>query len=318
MDQKRFYIVVIFLFAFGSLAGLMFISQTLTGFSVGNLTLSTINNPPVWYAIPNQSWPQNSQLVITLGNYTSDPENYTLFYSSTNVLNISVSINGKNATFTPDANFTGNRTVILMAYDYVNTAYSSVVYLGVNSTVVPVNETTTTVYVNTGGGGGGTSYVYQTVPSNETEEVIKYIGEKECSSKDLFLKDYLVSDTAIVKSVGECYKIYLNEESFVYIDLINLEGNYVIAELENELGIVTSLILNLNEINYLDMDGDGLGEYSIVLDKFSAGKAEFTFNKVEKESFELFGLNWLGKYWWVIGIILILLLLIFLLLFYVL
>jgi hypothetical protein len=307
MDEKRFYVAIILVLASASVFGIVIFSGGFTGLIVGSTNVTTVNSAPVWSTIPNQSWPHNTQISINLSNYTADAENYTLLYSSTAVRNISLSFSGANVTLIPDPDFSGNRTVIFIAYDYVNTVYSGVVYLDVNSTTVSGGTNETIVYVNVGSGGGGSSggTTYVSVLGNETKT--RYLTPSvECDERDIYLKDYFERDVANIENVKQCYKIYLNDASFIYVNLINLGENLVVVDFENEMGVVNSLALNLNEVNYLDVDGDGLDEYSVVLKGFSSGKAKLEFNSIEKVSFGLISGSLFSKYWWVVGLLVVL------------
>ena len=117
------------------------------------------NRVPVLISImPNETW--NEDTILTgrdLDDYFMDPEGEALIYTSTGVPNIDVSINSIThvVTYTPDANFYGNRTVRFYAYDpHDAKADSNVVYLF----LIDVPETVPTP-PGSGGGGGGTRII---------------------------------------------------------------------------------------------------------------------------------------------------------------
>jgi len=116
-----------------------------------NFTIT--NRAPVLISImPNETW--NEDTILTgrdLDDYFIEPDGETLTYTSTGVPNIDVSIDNIThvVTYTPQANFYGNRTIKFYAYDPHNArAESNIVYLF----VIDVPEA---VSMPAGGGGGG-------------------------------------------------------------------------------------------------------------------------------------------------------------------
>jgi len=105
--------------------------------------------------MPNETW--NEDTILTgrdLDDYFMDPDGETLTYTSTGVPNIDVSIDNIThvVTYTPQANFYGNRTVKFYVYDpHDARAESNIVYLFVIDVPEPVPAPPTG-----GGGGGGT------------------------------------------------------------------------------------------------------------------------------------------------------------------
>jgi len=118
-----------------------------------------INRVPVLISImPNETW--NEDTILTgrdLDDYFMDPDGETLTYTSSGIANIKVSINNVThvVTYTPDANFYGNRTVKFYAYDpYDARAESNIIYLSVIDVSEPVSTPP-----SGGGGGGGTMII---------------------------------------------------------------------------------------------------------------------------------------------------------------
>ena len=117
-----------------------------------NFTIT--NRAPVLISnMPNETWNENTILTgRDLDDYFLEPDGETLTYTSTGVPNIDVSIDNIThvITYTPDANFYGNRTVKFYAYDPHNArAESNIVYLFVIHVPRPVPTPP-----SAGGGGG--------------------------------------------------------------------------------------------------------------------------------------------------------------------
>ncbi|MBA3064448.1 hypothetical protein FP803_03340, partial [Candidatus Woesearchaeota archaeon] len=115
-----------------------------------------INRAPVLISImPNETW--NEDTILTgrdLDDYFMDPDGETLTYTSTKVPNINVSIDNVThvVTYTPQANFYGNRTVKFYAYDpHDSRAESNIVYLF----VIDVPDLIPPPPPTAGGGGAG-------------------------------------------------------------------------------------------------------------------------------------------------------------------
>ncbi len=122
-----------------------------------NFTIT--NRAPVLISImPNETW--NEDTILTgrdLDDYFIEPDGETLRYTSTKVPNINVTIDNVThvVTYTPQANFYGNRTVKFYAYDpHDARAESNIVYLF----VIDVPELVPTPPA-AGGGGGGTRVI---------------------------------------------------------------------------------------------------------------------------------------------------------------
>ena len=120
-----------------------------------NFTIA--NNPPVLtHNLPNETWNMNTILIDhRLSDYFMDPDGDPLVFTATFVPNIKVTIDNitSTVTYTPDANWYGNRSVIFRATDpYGLYAESNIVFLE----VVFVQPTPSpTIPSSTGGGGGG-------------------------------------------------------------------------------------------------------------------------------------------------------------------
>ncbi|MBU3941524.1 MAG: hypothetical protein KKF74_01280, partial [Nanoarchaeota archaeon] len=115
-----------------------------------------INRAPVLISImPNETW--NEDTILTgrdLDDYFMDPDGETLTFTSTSIPNINVSIDNVThvVTYTPQANFYGNRTVKFYAYDpHDARAESNVVYLF----VIDVPDLIPPPPPTAGGGGAG-------------------------------------------------------------------------------------------------------------------------------------------------------------------
>jgi len=107
--------------------------------SVGNynftewISLSVTNNPPTNLSIPNINWTVNSNHTLNLKSYFFDIDLDSLVFSSTDIANVSTSINQTTGiiTFFPDGNFTGTRTFQVIANDSLNWTYSNNITLEV-------------------------------------------------------------------------------------------------------------------------------------------------------------------------------------------
>jgi hypothetical protein len=84
--------------------------------------------------INNASWNEdNSYTLIDLDDYFYDADRDSLSYSYSPVENVTVSITNGIVTFTPDANFFGNRSIVFNASDRTNVTVSNNVSFTVNS-----------------------------------------------------------------------------------------------------------------------------------------------------------------------------------------
>ncbi len=144
----------------GTFNYLVFCNDSYYNFGTINKTdnFTITNREPVLIStMPNETW--NEDTILTgrdLDDYFMDPDGETLTFTSTKVPNINVSIDNVThvVTYTPQANFYGNRTVKFYAYDpHDARAESNVVYLF----VIDVPEQVPTP--PSGGGGGGGSQI---------------------------------------------------------------------------------------------------------------------------------------------------------------
>jgi hypothetical protein len=124
----------------------------------GNITIT--NRAPVLISnMPNETWNENTILTgRDLDDYFIEPDGEGIRYTSTNVPNINVSIDNIThvVTYTPDANFHGNRTVKFYAYDPHNArADSNIIFLF----VIDVPDAPPSGGSSGGGGGGGGSTI---------------------------------------------------------------------------------------------------------------------------------------------------------------
>lgn len=258
-----------------------FFTFTYTGFATGNASFGFQNLAPAWNTIPNQSWPKNTQISLYLNSYSSDPENYTLSYGHTQPANITVSLSGTNLTLIPDSGFVGNRTIIFSAYDYLSLVYSNTVFLNVNSTSTNTssssNESSSSGSSSSsgGGGGGGTTVVV----SNESEEEEKriYLSPElsiACKEKSLYLED--ISEQGFLDPVFSCNTFYLgNKEdrseknlANIYFVLIYRDKNLTVLDYTDERGVLNQIVLYNGQNVSLDLEGDGIYEYLVRLEKF--------------------------------------------------
>ena len=118
----------------------------------------TITNrlPVLISLMPNETWNEDSILTgRDLDDYFMDPDGEELTYTYSGITNIDVSIDNIThiITYTPNANFYGNRTIRFYAHDSHNgNAESNIIYLF----VIDVPEEVPTPSSSGGGGGGAT------------------------------------------------------------------------------------------------------------------------------------------------------------------
>lgn len=119
--------------------GVLFIGVifSLGAVSADNVTtqLNITNSPPILILdIPNQSWPENQNLIAAfdLDSYFEDPNGDQITYYVFSPENISVTINSSGvASFYPDADFVGVRYVVFYASDGYDNSTSNNVTLNV-------------------------------------------------------------------------------------------------------------------------------------------------------------------------------------------
>ena len=174
-----------------------------------NFTIT--NRAPVLISImPNETW--NEDTILTgrdLDDYFMDPDGEILIYTSTKVPNIDVTINPVThiITYTPQANFYGNRTVKFYAHDPSGAmAESNIIYLFVIDVPEPTPSTG-------GGGGGGTRIICEELwectewgkclPSGI--QIRKCIDLAECGTE--FRKPF---ESRPCEYVGTCFDLIKN------------------------------------------------------------------------------------------------------------
>lgn len=99
--------------------------------------------------IPNIYILKNGSSTINLLDYFEDVDNSSMIFTNTTPANVTVTINGSNATLTPQINFTGNNSIIFTASDgtfgtfsnnvtiVIVTGYTEVVRSTINNVNVP-------------------------------------------------------------------------------------------------------------------------------------------------------------------------------------
>lgn len=74
-------------------------------------------SPPVTSGIPPQTWDEDTRHALDLSKYFTDPDGDPLQYTYTPVQNIIVTISGNTATFTPEKDWFGERSITFTADD---------------------------------------------------------------------------------------------------------------------------------------------------------------------------------------------------------
>jgi hypothetical protein len=283
-----------------------------------NVSVTTENEPPTWIQIPNHTWAQNSVLTYMLTNYSSDRENYTLVYSSTNPNNITVSIGSDgNVSFTPDTDFTGNRSIVFYAYDYRSLVASSITYLEVNSTVLPAEDgdttSTTTTIVSGGGGGTRTVYVNVTDEDEEENEETSFAPsvDSSCVEEKFFFEDLQESNVAVIE-LNICGQVFLGSSSDTETDLSSVFLKDFSKDLANLLfyrtdGQVMFYSLDEGEIQELDEDGNEVPEYYLMIGSWDYDESVIIqIEKVDSEELVYFAPLYQDKKIWSLMILLVL------------
>lgn len=279
------------------LVSAFFYSFSFLGYATANASFGFQNLAPAWITIPNQSWPQNTQISLYLTNYSSDPENYTLSYGYTFPANMTVSLSGNNLTLIPDSGFVGNRTIIFSAYDYVSLVYSNTVFLTVNSTIVPSSGGGSSgTSTSSTGGGGGTTTIYVNVSEEEEEEQVIYFSPElsfPCKKKTFYLED--ISLEGYLENVFSCYTFFFSEKdskdsaASLYFVLVHTDEELVVADFTDEAGVLNQITLQKEANVSLDVDGDGIDDYLVRLDQlFDDGSARIYVESLSRVSFALF------------------------------
>ncbi|MBN1644551.1 hypothetical protein JW851_00725, partial [Candidatus Woesearchaeota archaeon] len=109
------------------------------------------NELPVWTG--NNTWEinKNSNLIVDLNDYFSDPNNDTLTYLATTADKISIAIEDNMLTITPAPDFAGERTISIIASDEFETITVNVkIIIGSEEerALSPVNESDITQISN--------------------------------------------------------------------------------------------------------------------------------------------------------------------------
>ncbi len=314
--KKAFVLIVVLLFLL-LLFALPFLSRLMyTGFATANASFGFQNLAPAWNTIPNQSWAMNTSLTLYLTNYSSDPENYTLVYSSTQPANISVSISNGVVSFVPNTNFVGNRTIIFYVYDQLTLVSSNTVFLTINSSSTPSNGGNNGSGGGSGGsgggggGGGGGSGTSSTWvgslanASNSSDKVVPLPsgGSAACIEKSFSLED--LDSAGILYDVHACYTLYLGSDKdpslpTLYITLIDSTDELIVVDFTDENGILSQVVLNRLGNLTLDVDADGISDYSVGVDAFhSDNTADLHFWSPSQASFAFFSPIYFSAYWW--------------------
>jgi|TARA_B100001971_G_scaffold215131_1_gene258045 hypothetical protein len=99
-----------------------------------------INNAPIWDSDVD-SFILNSTSSINLSNYYYDADNDLLVYSSSNVSNVSVSIDNEIVTLIPDENIDETEQITFAAYDEVDITFKTASLIIKTIVEIPINET---------------------------------------------------------------------------------------------------------------------------------------------------------------------------------
>jgi len=159
------------------------------------------NRLPVFISLmPNETWNEDSILTgRDLDDYFMDPDREKLSYTHSGITNIDVSIDNITniITYTPNANFYGNRTIRFYAHDpHGGSAESNMIYLF----VIDVPEAVPTPSSSGGGGGGITLNCRELWECNETCTDLADCGTK-------FKKPF---ESRVCKYVGTCSDLIKN------------------------------------------------------------------------------------------------------------
>lgn len=221
----------------------------------GNVSVIPENEAPVWSAIPNVTWEEDTTYELGLSLYSSDRENYTLVYTSTTPEHIRVNILGSTARLIPDADFFGTQTVIFYAFDYVTQVSSNVVTL----TVTDVSESVAP---------GAAAPQEGKRKIHDIDEVLAWGIEGSVRYTD-------VDDGT--------------QFIFQFIDERGIETHYFfeVEEIHTEEHFVVLLFVDgrrvtvyLGERVEVDLDNNGVNDFSATLHSIARNNADISFEKV--------------------------------------
>ena len=164
-----------------------------------NLTVNNTNAPPEFNSsIADKSWKKNTNSTINLASYFYDVDNDNLTYNSTSPSNITVYVNNTSGIvlLEPDANFTGNNTIIFYAYDpYNESAESNNITLTIIDNTSPSAENLTLTSSDSLNRTNGTLTAdydyYDGDGDNETDNAIRwYVDDVHSPSLDNLTQIY--------------------------------------------------------------------------------------------------------------------------------
>ncbi|MFH1316516.1 MAG: Ig-like domain-containing protein [Candidatus Woesearchaeota archaeon] len=112
-----------------------------------NISLNISNHPPEALLMPNITIEKNSEATIDLNDYFSDPDNQTLYYTSTSPDNIAVLILDNEVFLTPDNDFVGTNDIVFTANDSLESVSGNLAYINVIDKARRVNRTERTVQI---------------------------------------------------------------------------------------------------------------------------------------------------------------------------
>lgn len=221
---------------------------------VGNVNVTPENEAPVWSAIPNITWEEDTTYELDLSLYSSDRENYTLVYTSTTPEHIHMNILGSTARLIPDADFFGTQTVIFYAFDYVTQISGNVVTL----TVTDVPEAVTR----------GAAAPEEGRKVHDLDEILVWRVDGSVRYTD-------------VNEGTEFLFIFIDERG------IEMFYSFEIEEIESEEQFVILLFVDgrrvpvyVGERVEVDLDKNGVNDFSATIDTINRNNIDISFEKV--------------------------------------
>ena len=283
MRIRWFLLAVLLLFIVYTGVG----ESALTGFAVGNASVDVHNDPPNFTTISNQTLSFNTNFTINLSQYFIDPELVPLNFTVSVSNNATAVVNPFDpiVIIVPDFNFTGNVTVIFTGFDFVNFVDSNSVNIEFNGTVAAPSPTPTP----TPSAGAGAAAA-EVVPTVEGKAGVRVRAPGACPDRRFFVEDRFVDEqrgTVVFTSLNACDLLLFGESSddrallatmlvkdkpFVQdgVDVIFLRVNGDMVETTLQKGIVYAF----------DTDGDGLGNYELLVTAIDGGLFDLQIHKV--------------------------------------
>ena len=232
-----------------------------------SIDYSILNSAPIWELITNQTWDEDTTLIINLTNYSSDSDGNNLNWSFEEVANITITIEDGIATLVPTSNWFGIRNIIFIVTDGIESVNSNNINLIVNDVAEPSVSSGSSGGGSGGGGGSSSRKRVSVVTSSEinkgtvkelrkNEKIEFEIKSLENSEKHSISLNSVSNDEieitiqsdpiTLAMKIGESKKFDLTGDGFydLYVELENIINNNAkikIQEINEEISFVENI-----------------------------------------------------------------------------